>query len=534
MTSVATAASSRAKSRARSTIGFAVAMAGSRVLGLAREILAARYFGVSGRMSAFTIAFQIPNLLRALFADSALQGAFIPVFSDLLERGKRREAAELAASLAILICLGLGFLSAAFMLIAPVAIDVLAPGFKSSPVLHSLTSELARVMFPSVILFSLSGLVAGILNSYDHFSAPAVAPMLWNGVVIVALVVFVPNLGAHAAIYAYAIGVVVATAVQLVYPLPWLRRCGFRLRRPRELWNANVRRVLTLMFPVTLTLGLFNLSLLVNALIGTLVSNQTPAAIDRAFRITVLPQGVFTLAISTVLFPALARSAARRDWSAIRTTSASGVRQICFFTLPSAAMLAALAIPITRLVYQHGAFDAKATHLVASALVIWALALPLQGSGTLLSQVFFGLQRPWVTAAIAGGYVLLNTGVGLALYGPLGIQGIIIGTVVANVAMTAGKGILLSKMVNGLEGRKNFSSIARMTAAAAAAAGASYAVERVIADQLGQSLGSQALSVGAALATGAGVYLALVLMLRVREASVIRSALVRMAAPPPS
>ena len=159
-----------------------------------REVVAASYFGVTGAMSAFTIAFQFPNLIRALFADAALQGAFVPVFTELLEKGKRKEAFHVASSLFFLIFLVLGALTALFMLLAPVIMPLLAPGFDDQPQLQDLTVGLSRVMFPIVLLMALSGVVVGMLNSFGHFSVPALAPLAWNVVIIVALVGLVPVL----------------------------------------------------------------------------------------------------------------------------------------------------------------------------------------------------------------------------------------------------------------------------------------------------------------------------------------------------
>ncbi len=212
---------------ALSTAFFSFATGLSRVAGLAREIIAAGIFGVSGAMSAFTIAFQVPNLVRALVADAALQGAFVPVFTELLEKGERREAFRVASGLFFLLTLGLGALTAVFVLAAPALIPLVAPGF--DPALEALTVSLARLMFPIVLLLALSGLVVGMLNSFEHFSVPALAPLAWNLVIIGALVGLTPVLSEGAEIYAYAIGVLGGTVVQLVLPVPWLRGRGGRL-----------------------------------------------------------------------------------------------------------------------------------------------------------------------------------------------------------------------------------------------------------------------------------------------------------------
>src|SRR3954471_8551015 len=192
---------------ARSTAFFSFATGLSRVLGLVREVVAASIFGVSGAMSAFTIAFQVPNLVRALFADSALQGAFVPVFTELLEKGERKEAFRVASSLFFLICLVLGALTALFILLAGPIMSLFAPGFRDQPELHDLVVALSRLMFPIVLMLALSGLVVGMLNSFEHFAVPALAPAAWNIVIIGCLAGLVPVLPDDKEIYAYAIGI---------------------------------------------------------------------------------------------------------------------------------------------------------------------------------------------------------------------------------------------------------------------------------------------------------------------------------------
>src|SRR4051794_21376683 len=162
---------------ARNTAFFSFATGLSRLLGLAREVVAAKYFGVTGAMSAFTIAFQVPNLVRALFADSALQGAFVPVFTELLEKGERREAFRVASSLFCLIMLVLGAVTLLFIVFAQPIMSVFTPGFDDQPALQDLTVQLSRLMFPIVMLLALSGVVVGMLNSFEHFAVPALAPV---------------------------------------------------------------------------------------------------------------------------------------------------------------------------------------------------------------------------------------------------------------------------------------------------------------------------------------------------------------------
>jgi putative peptidoglycan lipid II flippase len=515
-----------ARRLARNTAFFSFATGLSRLLGLAREVVAAYMFGVTAAMSAFTIAFQVPNLVRALFADSALQGAFVPVFTELLEKGERKEAFRVASSLFFLICLVLGAVTALFVLFAEPLMSLFAPGFDDQPALKDLTVNLARLMFPIVVLLALSGLVVGMLNSFEHFAVPALAPVAWNVVIIATLVGLTPVLSDDDEIYAYAIGILAGTVVQFLLPLPWLRGRGGSFTLRLDWRDERVRRVLKLMLPVTIALGLINLSLLINSLFGTLVSDEAPAAIDKAFRIYQLPQGLFSISIATILFPTLSRFAARGARDDLRRTMGNGVRQICLWLIPSAVLMAVLAEPITRLVYQRGAFGPEATDLTSTAMLWWSIALPFQGVSLLLSRTFFSLQRPWATTALAGLNLAVNAALAAALYGPFDIAGIVVGTVAGTIAMCVAQAWILRGELGGVEGMRTLGTALRMLAAGALLAGVAYAVWYGIDEALGRALVAQAVAVLVAIAAGFAAYAAAVWALRVPEARQVRQLLV--------
>jgi putative peptidoglycan lipid II flippase len=505
---------------ALSTIFFSLATGVSRIVGLIREVVAANYFGVTGPMSAFTIAFQVPNLVRALFADAALQGAFVPVFTELLETGRKREAVHVASSLFFLITLVLGAVTAFFILAASIVMPLFAPGFSSH--LTDLTISLSRVLFPIVLLMALTGVLAGMLNSLEHFSVPALAPVAWNIVIITFLTVLRPDFGGDRHIDSYAWGVLAGTVVQFLMPIPWLRRYGVPIK-PRLDWrNEHVRRVLKLMLPVTLALGVINFDNLINSLFGTLVSKEAPAAIDRAFRIYMLPQGIFSVAIATILFPTLSRFVARRDFDGLRSTMANGVRLIALLLIPSAVLMVVLAEPITRLIYQRGVFNPHATHLVSTAMIFWALSLPAQGVSLLFSRTYFSLQRPWITTAISCANLAVNVAVSAALYGPFGIAGIVLGSVAGTLTMAIGQGVMLGRVLDGIEGRSMITGMAKMLAASILLGGVSYAVWYALDHLLGRSLVMQAISLGIGITAGIAVYAVVVMAMRIEEAGQLR------------
>jgi putative peptidoglycan lipid II flippase len=504
---------------------FSVATGLSRIAGLIREVVASSYFGTGGPFSAFTLAFQIPNLVRSLVADAALSAAFVPVFTELLEHGRRKEAFRLASTLFFLILAVLGAVTAVFILAAGVVMPLFT-GSAFTPELDHLTVGLSRVLFPIVVLLGLNGLVTGVLNSFDHFSIPALAPLLWNAVIIGALVVLKPLFHGPNQLYAYAIGVLVGTVVQFAVALPVLARHGFKLTPALDWRDPRVRQVLRLMLPVTVGLGVINFDLVINSSLGSLVSEQAPRAIDAAFRIYMLPQGMFSVALATVLFPALSRLAARRDYERLRSTAASGVRQIFLLLLPAAGFTIALATPLVRLVYQRGEFGPDSTRAVALALFWFSFSLPFAGANLMLTRTFFSLQRPWTPTALAAGNLVINAALSLLLYKPFGIAGLVIGTAAASIGMTLAQQWFLRRRLGPLGGRRTLIACIQMTGATAALGAVGYGTWWALDDVIGRTLLAQLVSVGAAIAAGSLVYCGAVLMMRIPEADQLRRVIV--------
>ncbi len=501
-----------------STAIFAVATAASRVAGLGREILAYGLFGTSRSMSAFTLAAQIPNLVSNLFSQAALSAAFVPVFTELMHEGRKRDAFRLAATLFWIILIALGALTAVWIAVA----GLIAPLFIGSGISAGLTAGLSRVLFPVVLLLSVTGLTVGILQAYDEFTIPAVAPAIWNLVIIVLLIVLRPYFLPH--IYAYAVAWLVATVVQFAMVAFALRRIDFRLTFTIDWRDPRVRQVLVLFVPVTLSIGIINLDAFLNAWFGALVSKQAPAAINAAFRIYMLPQGIFSVAVATVLFPTLSRFAVQRNPGGMRRALGNGMRQINLLLIPSAALLLVLATPITRLIYQRGAFTAHSTQLVSTALFWFAVSLPFAGVNLLLTRTFFSLQRPWIPTRLAAVNMAVDAAVSIALYKPLGIAGLVIGTASANALMTALQLYRLRVGFNRrLEGTQTLMITARILVATVLMAAVAWGIWVGLDDLLGRSLLAQIVSVGLAIGAACLLYAKAVLTMRIPEADQIRS-----------
>jgi putative peptidoglycan lipid II flippase len=513
---------------ARNTAIFSLATMLSRVVGLGREILVASFFGTTPAASAFTIANQVPNLFSNLFANAALSAAFVPVFTDLLQQGRKREAFRLASALLWIMLIVLGALTAIFILAAGVVMPLFTGTFKGFTV--SLTVGLSQVLFPIVMLLGIMGMFTGVLQSYEHFTIPAIAPAVWNLVIIVLLLVLRPHF--HGGVedgdqlYALAVATLIATFVQMAMVFGALGRIDFRLQFHLDWRDPRIRQVFTLMLPVTIGLGIVNLDQFINSIFGALVSPHAPRAIENAFRIYMLPQGMFSVAVATVLFPTLSMMAARGHARSMRRALGTGIRQINLLLIPATAFIIVLPTPITRLVFERGHFNAHSTHLVSIALFWFAFSLPFGGLNLLLTRTFFAVQRPWIPTKLAAINIVADIVISVALYKPLGIAGLVIGTAVANALMTALQLRRLRTGFNGrLEGALTTMITARIVVASAMLAVVSWGIWQLLSHLLGGSLPAQIVSVGGAGLVGVYVYVKAVFIMNIPEAHDVRTML---------
>ncbi len=485
-------------------------------------MIAAYFFNTSRVFSAFTVASQIPNLMTNLFAQAALSAAFVPVFTDLLQQGRKRDAFRLATTLFWIVFLVLGVITVLGILLAGPLLSLYGDiaGRQNFDV-HAAT-VLTQILFPVVLMLGLAGVLTGILQSYDEFTIPALAPVVWNLVIIVLTLLLKHHTGGGG-VYGYAIAWLIATFVQLLLIGAALRLIDYRLGFELDWRDPRIRQVFLLMLPVTLGLGIINLDALINSAMGALVvtrplPGEGPAAIRYAFLLYMLPQGVFSVAVSTVLFPTLSRQAARGAAAEMRHSVANGMRQINLLLIPSAAGFLVLATPITRLIFAHGTFGAQSLALTSTALFWFAFSLPFAGLNLLMTRTFFALQRPWIPTKLAAINMVVDIIVSVALYKPLGIAGLVIGTAVANILMAYLQFRRLRIGFNGrLEEHQTLMITARIVVAAAVTAAIARVLWVLLNGVLGTSFLGQLLSVGITILAGGGCYAWVVSHMRIPE-----------------
>ena len=346
----------------------------SRILGLVRDILLARFIGAGGDADAFYIAFKVPNFLRRLFAEGAFAQAFVPVLSEYRANGSHAAVKHFVDRVAG--CLGVSLLAvcAVVVVAAPAVAAVFGAGFLFDAQYDKfwLTSDLIRITFPYLALISLAGLAGAILNSYDRFAVPAVTPVILNISLIIAAAFVSPLLDRP--VFALAWGVLTAGALQLLFQLPFLARIGL-LPKPVIDWkDTAVRRVLRLMAPAIFGVSISQINLLLDTVLASFLIDGSISWLYYSDRLIELPLGIFGVGIATVVLPALSRQFASES-EGFKHTLDWALRMILLIAIPAAVALIILAEPVLVTLFQYQAMTALDMHMASLSLRAYALGL---------------------------------------------------------------------------------------------------------------------------------------------------------------
>jgi len=362
----------------------------SRIFGLVRDVVLAWFFGAGLVSDAFFVAFRIPNLLRRLFAEGSLSIAFIPVFTEYLTNQSREEAFQMARSAVRLLSILLAVVVVIGILLAPLIVRIIAPGFSDSPEKFILTVTLTRIMFPYIFLISLVALSMGILNVLGHFAAPALAPVLLNIAIICSVFLISPHMGDP--VTGLAIGVLIGGVLQLMLQMPFLIKKGFYFWQKATLYHPGLKRVGILMIPAVFGAAVYQINILVDTFLASLLADGSISYLYYADRLVQFPLGIFAIATATAVLPSLSRQAAEQDLSAFRDTFSYAMKLVFFIIIPSMVGLIVLREPIIALLFKRGAFDAETTRLTAYALLYYAVGLWAFSAVRIIVNAFYALQ----------------------------------------------------------------------------------------------------------------------------------------------
>jgi putative peptidoglycan lipid II flippase len=402
------------------------AMAGatllSRILGMVRVMVYARFMGDGWVAGAFTFAFQIPNLFRRLLGEGALTAAFIPIFK---EKEKTHGEAEMWKAANAVIS---GLVVVASVLIALVMLGIAAAlSWHEFDPNNNLMLRLLFVMFPYMLLVCIAAALMGMLNARGHFFIPAMGATTLNLVMISSVLFFAPRMGLElpeegrlpVQIFALAYGVLVAGVAQAAFQVPTLWREGFRYRWVSPWKNETVRLVATRMIPGTIGVAAFQLNVLLVQSLAFAIDPQINASFEYAVRLMELPQGMFGISLATFLLTSLSSLAIDKNFPEFRAQLGHGLSSLLFVNLVAAALLVALAEPIMRLLFERGQFTAASTDRAAFALVCLAPGLVAFSAVNVLARAFFALGDTKTPMKISLVCLALNLMLAAILIGPL-------------------------------------------------------------------------------------------------------------------
>ncbi|MGC9399106.1 MAG: murein biosynthesis integral membrane protein MurJ [Anaerolineae bacterium] len=428
------------------------AFAVSRLLGLVRQIVFGLYFGTGPEMDAYVAALRIPDMLFLVIAGGALGSAFIPVFTARLTCDDRVGAWRLASSIINLLLLVIVPVSLLTMLLAPwIVRTVVAPAL--SDAIQQRTVVLMRVMLLSTVIFGVSGVIMGILNAHQHFLLPALAPILYN-VAIIGGAIWggTTDLGAMGP----AIGMVVGACLHLGVQLPELIRRGARYTLLLGVHDEGVRTVGRLMAPRVLGVAAVQLNMVITTGLASGLGQGAISALDYAWRLMLLPQGIFAQAVGTAVFPTFSTQAARGELAELRQTLLAMMRTLVAIVLPATAGLIVLGQPLIGAIFERGAFTAASTQEVSWALAFFALGLIGHSLIEILARAFYALQNTWTPAVAALGAMGLNLVLGLVLpgvfarFGRLPVGGLALANAVAALVEMAVLLLVMDRQLHGL------------------------------------------------------------------------------------
>ncbi len=427
----------------RGTLGFALGTGISRILGFVREIMFAHLFGAGMLMDAFRVAFRIPNLLRDLLAEGTLTPAFLPVFSDYhTYYGKATAVRFVSLILGVMLVLtgGITIIGVAF---APLWVKIVAFGF--TPEKASLTVELARIMFPFLILVSVGALVMGILNFFNHFFTTGMAPCFFNIAIIGSGLLFYKKLGVQSIAY----GTLIGGAFQLAYQLPLLHKEGY-LTFPRFKLTNDVKKVLLLMLPISLGYGASKINVVVNTFIASFLQDGAISWLGYAFRLMWIPIGIIGVAIANVTLPFASKELSKGNHQKFKQTIRTSLLYGVLLGIGTALLLYFLANPLCRIIYQHGNFKVLDTLNTSGALKFYCIGIPGLIMTKILATAFYSVKDTKTPMRASFITVAVNVCAAIILVKILGFRGIALAASISNLTNATILGIMLRKRFSRL------------------------------------------------------------------------------------
>ncbi|AVP98207.1 murein biosynthesis integral membrane protein MurJ [Ahniella affigens] len=401
----------------RSSLVFSFFTLLSRLAGFARDALQASLFGAGPAVSAFVVAYRIPNYLRRIFAEGSFASAFVPVLSELRQKGDQKALQDfldhIAGALlaAVVVVTGLG------MLLSPLLARLFLILAGDHGAQTELVADMLRITFPYLTFISMTALAGSVLNSFRHFGLPAFAPVLHNLSVIFAMLVLARYFAVPEK--ALAFGVVIAGAAQMLLLWPAMRRLGvmprFRFNRQHE----GVKRVFKLMLPTIFSSSVAQINLLVGTIFAAALAVQAQSWLYYSDRLVEFPLGLFGVAIGTVILPHLSARFADTDHAGFAAAMNWGLRAVLLIAIPAAVGLASVAEPLTATLFGYGKFKAEDVQMTAISVQMMCLGIPAFMASKVLLPAFYARQDTRTPMRIAVHTVIANVVLTILIVTPL-------------------------------------------------------------------------------------------------------------------
>ncbi|MHB8840836.1 MAG: murein biosynthesis integral membrane protein MurJ [Candidatus Aquicultor sp.] len=504
---------SRGKSLAISAVTVTIATFLGRIFGFVREMVIANKFGANASTDAFLVAFRIPNIIYSLVVMGALSASFIPIFTGLLANEKEKDAWRLAHTIFNLLLIIFGVITVALVLFAPKVTYLLAPGFKT-PGQHELAANLLRIMAPALIFMGISGLMAGILNSYNHFAAPSLVALVQNVLMVGSIIIFSASMG----IYGTAVGLLLGSIGQVVIQLPFVIKRGLAFRPTLSLKHEDLATVGKLFIPVLIGLGASQSNTVIDTWMASFLSVGSITYLNVAFKVGSLPLNTLIAAIAIVLFPMLSKHAARDDVDSLKNTVSLGIRMVALVAIPSTVGLFVLSLPIIKLLFQHGAFGPDATRATAPALAAYSFGLFAMGLNMLIVRAFYALKDGVTPMKASIAFVVMLVGLDIVFMRFMGHVGLAVGYAFAVSLMVLILLRGLRKRLDGINELEIIRSLSKILVSALAMGVATWAASGFLTGLLdsGSKL-HELIIVTASFGVGVAVYIALLVLLKADE-----------------
>lgn len=541
------------QSVARSAGIVSVAVMFSRIFGLVRETIFARFFGAGFLYDAFIVGFRIPNLLRDLFAEGALSAAFVKVFTDYQLKKNEAEAWRLASLVFNALAVVLSVVTVLGILLSPLLVKAITYNYLGDPNHYypaekaALATTLMQLMFPFILLVALAALAMGVLNTKGRFGIPASASTAFNIASIIAGLALaywlsggswerstdkfaIPSDAAQWAMIGMSIGTLVGGAAQLLIQVPSLFKVGFRFSLGLSFRDEGVRRVMRLMAPAIIGTGAVQVKVVVDTVVASGIDGGA-SWLSYAFRLMQFPIGIFGVAIGTAAIPTLSRLASEANFQKFRDTLSDAIKLVFLLAIPSAFGLIALGDPIVRLIYQRGEFDAFDTNMTAWALTAYSIGLAGYAAIKVLSPAFYALDdaRTPMYISLASilvhvpasfGLMQLLSTVGVTPERPNGFghAGVALATSIVATVNFAALIFCMRRRIKRINGRDILVSFVKILLASTAMSVAAYASYYFLHTRLGgASFLYSALDVFVPMVVGGLIFISFAKLLRVTE-----------------